>query len=296
MIASERSFNRSMFYCKRNKNIQFPITFELNPLINDGKEFTYETDDYWDSEKSMFLDIITDMILHKFYFLRTLKVPKNPYIVPDRFLKDPEGKIGMSENHMCFSEENLRDRYSMLEKYNSNEIYKVLLSISNTKFKMTSFPTRYCLDKKIKSFSFLANKIESMSNLFDLTVTDQKNSFNNSRVYDRSYSIVFSNNLGLFFLNNVILINTDLLDEELYKLPDISQMIYKMIILPEYKVKVVKISMKKLVKKLNLKVNSSSSHLSVVRKHLDILKNNNFIKNHYETIERFSRQVTIEKM
>ena len=295
MIASERGFNRSFFYCRRNKNIQYPLSIELSPLLNDGRALTYETNDYWDSEKSMFLDIISDMIIYKFYTMRSFKVPNSPYDVPIDFLIKNDIKNVNVNYSVCFTENNLRSRYPMLKNYNSTEIFKVLQSISNTKFKISNYQVRYLLNNKKSSFPYSNYNCNEMLNILNLEVTDEKRSHNGLIVYNRSYSITFPSILASYFFSNVISINVDWIDEKFYKLPEIAQMIYKLIILHDNSKNDICISMRKLAKKLNLIINSSSTHLGIIRKNLDVLKKNCFIKDFNEYSERSNKHVKLIK-
>ena len=281
-ISSERSFNKSIICCRKNKNIEYPRKIRLDSFFNFTLNFDFEISDYWNSEKSMILDVISDYILCRFYLSDSITVPQSPYNVnPSYILTKKEFEDFNDDSHPYIIQESiLKSKYTFLKKYSSSKLYNLIKSVSDTKIRFNEYPVRTIHKFGNKStFPFINYISNSMENIFSLQVIDEKKK--NIEIIERIYKVNFESTLGRLFFRNLTSINIDWVNKDLYKLNKGSQLLFKTIVLP-IKQKQINVRLDYISEKLDITMNSSSTHLVTIRSYLEELKNNNFILDYEE--------------
>jgi len=196
---------------------------------------------------------------------------------PDSVLRymDPE-KQGMKKFLTIRGRDSfLRQQIPALKSYSSNEIYKMIKDTSQTKVRM-SYPVRYFDGKEYKNHPF--DNYSCPSRFYSLANVEVTKTTSNNHVLEREYTISFDTLLGYFFVQNCVSCYTDLLPDKFYLLSDYSQLFYRMLIRPYFKKAKIPIGITEIRNRLVLKTRDVYMIRKVVKRILDELEANSFLR------------------
>ena len=222
-LISERSINRSLkLISRKGKNVSFPYKFDDNLIVSQP----------WRTRDFTILDIIANLYKTEFYKKLNIKSPKNPYQkeildfgknITEESLKEVEFKT--TPLSIIIKDRVIFKKYKYLLKYNSTQLYDMFKNTSECKFKI-NYPVRV-YDKKIKKYklSHYNNFNNDFENLFDISILDENK--NKQGVHGLTYKICFNSSLSKLFIYNILTMNYDWLDYNIYSVKDITQLLYR---------------------------------------------------------------------
>lgn len=251
-----------------NKYINLPLTTKDNE--------TYF--DYWDHKDHMILDILSDYIFNEFY---KNKKPASMFELPNKYiLKNVKNEKffnnfdlyndSTSEYIFEFEDRILYQKYPLLRKYNSTQLFKMIEAVSKKKFNMKyniRFVKKNVISKnKINLHPYNKEYLNTKpENIFDLNVISDDVKY----IKNRKYELKFNSLIGLGFIQNILLLNLNLIinnksDKDKYKIYDLSnlsQFIYRRFI-----------SIHKKNKKTNLAIQDFEEFIPSYKTNLSIFK------------------------
>ncbi len=281
-IASERGINRTIrIISKRNKNNNLPIS-----------EKQFFIDNYWNSNDFAMLDIITDFMLREenggFDFCQISKNPYTPKITGNGKYKISDERLNHLKNDvinktqtshkMAISCNDIRDRYSHMEKLSCKKIFERVKKVSDTQFKLC-YPFRAWSDNK-KCFinrTFDLMQAERTYNYFDL-----KSEYvltKSGKVKDVKMLLDFNNILGYLYVINTTTMNVDFIRPDFYDLSSPSQNFYRIFLL-SYKNEKFEYLLGTIKEKLNFYSVDDSKIRGQIIESLEELKDRDFIKSY----------------
>jgi hypothetical protein len=237
----------------------------IDPMFGSRKRKRPEQ--VWNVNHYIFADVLSDLTINRIFKSLKKEIPKNPNEIFNNnwfstFLTKEEDILksywtnytmnGIDKDMFKFSsqalsilikESELKKQYLFLKKLTPKKLLEVITE---------------CSEYKINRFEFRCNvlgkfqnriiNLPEPDNLFRFNVVDEVS--DKRGVIDRTYNFIFNTFVGFFFVRNLIMINFDWIDTELYSLSDYTQLLYRTSILPYYDT--VVIGKKKIVEKLNL--------------------------------------------
>jgi len=266
-LISERSINRTLKTIDgRGKKIEFPHKFDDNLIVTGP----------WNMNNFMILDIIADLIIRKFYYKKE-HIPINPYdpIVIERASKLTKETLKFVDSTSSISNIFIKDKelfmsYKFLLDYNSNQIYDMLKSAADCKFKII-YPVRiYNPETKryeVENYNNFENGFES---LFDLEITNENRV--GKKLFGLSYKISFNSCLSRLFVYNVLAVNYDWINIEMYSSNNMAQLIYRKYILTNHKRKEYIIPYDDFNKVLGLNISNITVAKKKIEKGLEVLR------------------------
>lgn len=150
-------------------------------------------------------------------------------------------------------------------------------------FKQTSeclvrmhFPIRFFDGNNYQNFLF--NNYNFPCKLFTLLQVKNLKVSSDSHILEREYSIKLDTFLGYFYLQNCSSCYVDLLPDKFYGMSDYAQLFYRMLVLPYFNNVKNPIGIEEIRKRLVLKTKDTYMVRQVVKRILDELESNYFIK------------------
>jgi len=185
----------------------------------------------------------------------------------------------------------LRRELPFLRKYSSKQIMEMIVQTYNCVLWM-NYPVCYFTGKRYEVFPY--NNFGFNSRLFTLkSITNSKMSkenekFPKARVLERKYEICFDTILGYAFMQNMFSSYMDLLPGKFYEMSDYAQLYYRIFILSYFpnkksgKTPKNPLSLNEIKQRLVLKTKDEWTVRKVIRRILEELKANRFIKDYAE--------------
>jgi len=182
-------------------------------------------------------------------------------------MKKPQG-IKITDSY-------LKEQVPILSKYSSNQIHGLIKSTSEWMVRM-NYPIRFFDGKNYQNFSF--NNYKIPCTLFRLLEVRNSKVSKDGHILEREYSIRFDTLLGYFYVQNCLSCYVDLLPDKFYLMSDYAQLFYRMLILPYFDDFKNPIGIEEVRKRLVLKTKDTYMVRKVVKRILDELESNSYIK------------------
>jgi len=203
------------------------------------------------------------------------KIPENYYT--DEKLSSIDSNYGRIKEirGMPINDATLKKMVPILKKYSSNQIYKMIQRTAECKIKIF-YPIR-CFDDG--SYTNIKNEIYSFSSsFFRLTEVKPIKYSKDKKILARSYTLIFDNILSYFYVHNVLACYIDILPGRFYSLSDNAQLFYRLLVLPYFKQVKNPIGLKEIKNRLVLKTSNTTMVRKTIKRIMDELDANSFIK------------------
>jgi hypothetical protein len=180
---------------------------------------------------------------------------------------------------------NLRKELPFLRKYSSKQIAKMIIQTSECVLWM-NYPICFHTGKQYKIFPF--DNFRLPSRLFTIAKIDESKKSKNGNILERKYYIQFNTILGYAFMQNMLSCYMDLVPGKFYELSDYAQLYYRMFILSYYpnkktgKIPKNPITIDEIRKRLVLKTKDTYTVRKIIKRILEELASNRFIKDFTE--------------
>jgi hypothetical protein len=171
----------------------------------------------------------------------------------------------------------LRQQVAPLRPYTSTEIHEMLKGTSEFMVRMM-YSIRYFDSESKKYSNYAFNNYNLSSRLFSLTGSEITKTTGSGHILEREYTISFDTLLGYFYCQNCLSCFTDLLPDKFYDLSDYAQLLYRTLILPYFKGAKIPIGINEIRHRLVLKTRDTFMVRKVIRRILDELEANSFIR------------------
>ena len=176
---------------------------------------------------------------------------------------------------VTFTDSYLKEQIPFLAKYSSSQLHEMIRKTSECSVRM-NFPVRFFNGKGYQNFPF--NNYNSPCRLFTLSpVVDSKVS-SDGHILERRYEVKFDTFLGYFYFQNCISCYVDLLPDKFYLMSDYAQLFYRMLVLPYFNDVKNPVGIEEIRKRLALKTKDTYMVRKVVKRVLEELESNSFIK------------------
>jgi len=173
----------------------------------------------------------------------------------------------------------LKKQLSFLKKYTSVQLHNLIKQTAECKIIM-KFPVRFFGGDNYQNIPYSNyNCQNNPSRFFSIVNTEEAKLSKHGHVLEREYEIRFDTLLGYFFIQNCLSCYTDLLPGKFYLMSDYAQLFYRMLILPYFNNVNNPIGINKIKKRLVLKTKDTYMVRKIVRRIMDELESNSFIKN-----------------
>jgi hypothetical protein len=319
-LASEKSFNRSICPVMniKGKTVTYPFELKYNNFrLASGQGIL-------GPKQMMVMDIVGTKLIHLFYgdqnFSDRIPTPKEKPVIKAsgqymsaKLLKyvtenlsplneswySKEGKLfHIDKQHarikkpliIVLNDGNLRSELPFLRKYSSKQIQDMIIQTSENVLWM-NYPVCYFNGKYYEVFPF--QNFRFYSRLFTLLGINQTKVSKNKNVLEREFCIQFDTILGYMFIQNMISCYMDLLPGKFYEMSDYAQLYYRLFILSYFPNKKTgktpknPITIDEIRKRLVLKTKDTYTVRGVIRRILEELVSNHFIKDYTEnTLDR----------
>jgi len=313
-LAAEKSLNKFAFpvFSIKGRQTTYPFTTQMGSFGFQCEKGTFGVKNW------MVMDILGTYIIHRFFNLRDGEVefqhkiplsrdPKAEKVssayVSYRLLKYVTGKFSAADQGMIpasyYSSEGhlheidpvnkrlkkpveikvgdsyLKQEVPILNKYSSRQIFEMIKQTDECVLRM-NYPVRFFDGKNYQIFPFENYKFPcSFFRL--LNVKDSKIS-KDGHVLEREYTIRLDTILGYFFTQNCMSCYIDLLPGKFYSMSDYAQLFYRILILPYYEGVKNPIGIEDIKKRLVLETKDTYMVRKIVKRILDELESNSFIK------------------
>ena len=171
----------------------------------------------------------------------------------------------------------LRQQVPPLRPYTSTEIHEMLKGTSEFMVRMM-YSIRYFDSESKKYFNYAFNNYNLSSRFFSLTGSEITRTTSSGHVLEREYTISFDTILGYFYVQNCLSCYSDLLPSKFYLMSDYAQLFYRTLILPYFKGAKIPIGINEIRHRLVLKTRDTYMVRKVIRRILDELEANSFIR------------------
>ncbi|MGO9137279.1 MAG: hypothetical protein ACLP9S_04760 [Syntrophales bacterium] len=171
----------------------------------------------------------------------------------------------------------LRQQVAPLRPYTSTEIHEMLKGTSECMMRMM-YSIRYFDSESKKYANYAFNNYNLSSRLFSLTDSKITRTTGSGRILEREYTISFDTLLGYFYAQNCLSGYTDLVPDKFYDLSDYGQLFYRMLVLPYYKKAKIPLGINEIRHRLVLKTRDTYMVRKIIRRILDELEANSFIR------------------
>lgn len=279
---SERSLNKGIIPVikKPYKNPNFPFEFDyeksdLTSFFGVNRKNTdcvFRVDNYWDHKTFMLFDSLTLKISNNIFNYR---VPKSiNYRIQKNGINDEELDNILVTNTSSNSESVLMDledikQIPYFKTCSKNHIEELIFKLKNTRITLPYEARLYnCYTESFHHTEFKHLDFENMFNKIE-------------KVGSKKYKFYFSSELSIIYFMNIAQLNIDFIDEVVYKLPRLSHLFYRKIILP-HRGKIKKISLNDIKSKLNIDSNIYQTKKLVEKTLSDLYKNNLILDSNFE--------------
>lgn len=209
-------------------------------------------------------------------------------IIPPAYYSD-EGRIPYEVDQQNFrikrvqilniTDSYLKSQLPFLKKYSSKQICEIIKQTSDCKILM-NLPIRFFDGKNYQNFPY--NNYHKLYTFFNLINVVNSKLSKDGHILEREYEIRFDTPLGYFYIQNCISCYTDLLPGKFYLMSDYAQLFYRMLILPYYNNVKNPIGIEEIKKRLVLKTKDTYMVRKIIKRILDELESNTFIKDPIE--------------
>lgn len=176
----------------------------------------------------------------------------------------------------------LKKHLHFLKKYSSSKLHDIIQDTYNCKVEMR-YPIRYYDREEYCDIEF--NNFGHPSSFFTFNVHNSKIS-SDGNILERQYHIKFKTYLGYFFTQNAVgSLWTDLIPDKFYGMSDYAQLYYRLLILPFYGKVKNPIRMDEIRQRLDLKTTDTSMLRKTIKRILDELEAESFIRNPQEIVK-----------
>ena len=188
---------------------------------------------------------------------------------------DPQHARIKRPSTMNFTDSYLKEQIPFLKKYSSNQIAEFFKETSECSIRM-NFPVRFFDGSNYQTFSF--NNYNFPCRLFTLSQVKPSKVSSDGHILEREYSIKLDTFLGYFYSQNCISCYVDLLPDKFYLMSDYAQLFYRLLVLPYFNKVKNPIGIEEIRKRLVLKTKDTYMVRKVVKRVLEELEANSFIK------------------
>jgi len=323
-LAAEKNLNKFAFplFSIKGRQIVNPCRVSYNTF-----GFSCEQGEFG-PKNWMIMDILGTYIIHRVYNVRKGKVEfihkiptlKNPRvqqksslgisykllqflvkgmrpttegIIPEAYYSDDANLRDIDPNWLRikkvqtinFTDGYLKEQIPFLEKYSSRQIGEMIQKTSECVVRM-NLPVRFFDGKNYQNFAF--NNYHLPCRLFTLSQVKNIRVSSDGHILEREYSIKLDTFLGYFYAQNCISCYVDLLPDKFYLMSDYAQLFYRMLVLPYFNNVKNPIGIEEIRNRLVLKTKDTYMVRQVVKRVLDELEGNSFIKEPKE--DRLNRE------
>ena len=169
----------------------------------------------------------------------------------------------------------LKGELSFLKGYSSKEINELIEGTGNCVLQMT-YPVRYFDGRNYQNIPTLNSSIPSR--FFRLLSVNITKCSKDGHALEREYDIMFDSILGYLFVQNCLSCYTDLIPDHFYSMSDYAQLFYRILILPYFAKAKNPITLNEIRYRLDFKTKDTYMVRRVVKRILDELEANQFIK------------------
>jgi len=206
-------------------------------------------------------------------------------IVPT-FLYGDEGKLNGIDGEntrakkviaLKVTDSYLKEQLPFLKKYSSQQICNMIRQTSESKLRM-NYPIRFYDGKNYQNFPYNNYNENGSCGFFTLLNVSNSNVSKDNHILAREYEISFNTFLGYWFVQNCVSCYTDLLPGKFYLMSDYAQLFYRLLILPYYGGVKNPIIVDEIRKRLVFKTKDTFMVRQVIKRILDELESNSFIR------------------
>lgn len=169
----------------------------------------------------------------------------------------------------------LKQEIPILNQYSSRQIFDTVKQTGEYVVRM-NYPIRFFDGKIYQNFPF--NNYKFPCSFFRLLNVQDSKISKDGHILEREYSIRFDTFLGYFFTQNCLSCYTDLLPDKFYSMSDYAQLFYRILILPYYGNVKNPVGIDEVRARLALKTKDTFMVRKIVKRILDELESNAFIK------------------
>lgn len=193
------------------------------------------------------------------------------------FEEDPDefGKM-RREIDYSLSDTFLRKNLPILSKFSSKQLHDLILETANVKVRMI-YPMRY-YDLKSKKYDNFIFTNHRESSFFRIDQVENIRTSKNGNVLARRYHIRYDTILGYIFVQNSLSAYVDLVPMKFYEMSEYSQLFYRIFILPYYNGVKNNLSIDKIRMRLGWKTRDVYALRKMIKRILDELESEKFIK------------------
>ena len=177
--------------------------------------------------------------------------------------------------NVTISDSFIKQQVPFMKKYTSGQIHQMFSRLAELKQQMV-YSVRFFDGKKYQNHPFSTDHYPY--NFFSLTNIKNERVASNGNILERSYTISFNTVLGHFFVQNCLSCYCDLLPEKFYSMSDYAQLFYRMLILPYYDGNKIPMGIEEIRTRLQLKTPDTYMVRGVIKRILDELESNAFIR------------------
>lgn len=188
---------------------------------------------------------------------------------------DPSHRRIKKVYSLTFTDSYLKEQIPFLCKYSSNLLHDMIRKTSECSIRM-SLPVRFFDGKQYQNFHF--SNYNFPWRLFTLSPVINSKISSDGHVLERQYQVKFDTFLGYFYFQNCISCYVDLLPDKFYGMSDYAQLFYRMLVLPYFNNVKNPIGIDEIRKRLVLKTKDTYMVRQVVKRILEELESNSFIK------------------
>jgi hypothetical protein len=171
----------------------------------------------------------------------------------------------------------LKEQLPFLKAYSSQQICDMIKQTSETKLRM-NYPIRFYDGKNYQNFPYNNYNENGSCSFFTLLNVSNSNVSKDNHILAREYEISFNTFLGYWFVQNCVSCYTDLLPGKFYLMSDYAQLFYRLLILPYFNGVKNPISVDEIRKRLVFKTKDTYMVRKVIKRILDELESNSFIR------------------
>jgi hypothetical protein len=216
-------------------------------------------------------------------FLAKEMRPITQGIIPDAYYNDNANlrDIDSSRSRMkkvinvTFTDDCLKEQILFLKRYSSQQVAEMFRKTSECLIRI-NLPVRFFDGNNYQNFAF--NNYHLPCRLFTLSQVKNSKVSSDGHILEREYSIKFDTFFGYFYAQNCVSCYVDLPPDKFYLMSDYAQLFYRMLILPYFNNIKNPIGIEEIRRRLVLKTKDKYMVRQVVKRILDELEGNSFIK------------------
>jgi len=204
-------------------------------------------------------------------------------IIPEDFYQedtdlhyiDPQHRRIKKVRSLAFTDSYLKEQIPFLAKYSSNQLHEMIRKTAECSVRM-SFPVRFFDGNQYQNFPF--NNYKVPCRFFTLLPVVNSKVSSDGHILERRYTVKFDTFLGYFYFQNCISCYVDLVPDKFYLMSEYAQLFYRMLVLPYFNNVKNPAGIEEVRKRLVLKTKDTYIVRKVVRRILDELEADSFIR------------------